>query len=112
MKWYRKKVPWMNPFIENQEFTIDNNNIYQEDAKRKENGNEPIKSNNKVQIEYCPTEDMIADYKSKILVEAKFNALRNNIMNYHSSQTASPTSIGQQECVGKHASNTNSNTDT
>ena len=106
------KVPWMNPFIENQEFTIDNNNIYQEDAKRKENGNEPIKNNNKVQIEYCPTEDMIADYKSKILVEAKFNALRNNIMNYHSSQTASPTSIGQQECVGKHASNTNSNTDT
>ena len=49
-----------------------------------------------VEVRYCPTDEMIADYMSKLLVGAKFQRLRDLIMNlsniYHQ--------IGQQECVG------------
>ena len=34
-----------------------------------------------IQIEYCPTDAMIADYLTKPLVGAKFTYLRNKIMN-------------------------------
>ena len=34
-----------------------------------------------VQIEYCPTENMIADYMTKPLVGAKFKTFRDLIMN-------------------------------
>ena len=49
-----------------------------------------------VEVRYCPTDEMIADYMSKPLVVAKFQRFRDLIMNlsnvYHQ--------IGQQECVG------------
>jgi hypothetical protein len=34
-----------------------------------------------VSIEYCPTEDMLADYMTKPLVGQKFVTFRNRIMN-------------------------------
>jgi hypothetical protein len=36
---------------------------------------------NKIQIKYCPTEDMIADYMTKPLVGVKFEHFRKLIMN-------------------------------
>ena len=53
-------------------------------------------SRDEVEVRYCPTNDMIADYMSKPIVGAKFQKFRDLIMNlsgiYHQ--------IGQQECVG------------
>jgi hypothetical protein len=53
-----------------------------------------------VQIEYCPTDEMIADYMTKPLVGGKFQALRNLIMNFLNRKASITQSIGQQECVG------------
>jgi hypothetical protein len=53
-----------------------------------------------VQIEYCPTDEMIADYMTKPLVGGKFQALRNLIMNFLNRKASITPSIGQQECVG------------
>ena len=36
---------------------------------------------NKVNIEYCPTENMIVDYMSKSLQEKKFKEFRKQILN-------------------------------
>jgi hypothetical protein len=36
---------------------------------------------NKIHIKYCPTEDMIADYTTKPLVDVKFEYFRKLIMN-------------------------------
>ena len=47
-----------------------------------------------VQVRYCPTDDMIADYMSKPLVGAKFEKFRDLIMNLSNKHP-----IGQQECV-------------
>jgi hypothetical protein len=54
---------------------------------------------NQITIEYCPTEDMIADYMTKPLVGTKFEQVRIIIMNILSKSAS--YLIGQQECVGK-----------
>ena len=36
---------------------------------------------NEIQTKYCPTEDMIADYMTKPLVDVKFEHFRKLIMN-------------------------------
>ena len=54
---------------------------------------------NEIQIEYCPMEDMIADYMTKPLVGSKFERFRKIIMNLI--PKTSPSLVGQQECVGK-----------
>ena len=38
-------------------------------------------SRDEVSVEYCPSDDMIADYMSKPLMGAKFKEFRNLIMN-------------------------------
>ena len=48
-----------------------------------------------VEVRYCPTDDMIADYMSKPVVGAKFEKFRDLIMNLSNKHP-----IGQQECVG------------
>ena len=55
-----------------------------------------------VSIEYCPTEDMIADFMTKPTVGKKFKMLREYIMNLHGKDHR----VVQQECVGqvKHES--------
>jgi hypothetical protein len=57
---------------------------------------------NDIQIEYCPTEEMVANYMTKALEGAKFEGLCKIIMNSQSSQTASTSQIGQKECVGQY----------
>ena len=37
---------------------------------------------NEIMVEYCPTEDMVADYMTKPLTGTKFHKLRTIIMNY------------------------------
>ena len=46
-----------------------------------------------IQIQYCPTDSMIAGYMTKPLVGRKFTYFRNIVHNL-------PTSNKQQECVG------------
>ena len=52
-------------------------------------------SRDEVEVRYCPTNDMIADYISKPLVGAKFEKFRDLIMNLSNKHP-----VGQQECVG------------
>jgi hypothetical protein len=51
-----------------------------------------------VTIEYCPTDEMIADYMTKPLVGSKFKLFRDLIMNLSGKHHR----IAQQECVGKN----------
>jgi len=50
-----------------------------------------------IEVIYCPTDEMIADYNTKPLVGAKFTKFRDLIMNLSDKHHI----IGQQECVGK-----------
>jgi hypothetical protein len=49
-----------------------------------------------VTVEYCPTDEMIADYMTKPLVGSKFKLFRDRIMNLSGKHHR----IAQQECVG------------
>ena len=51
---------------------------------------------NKVKIEDCPTDEMIADYMTKTLVGGKFKIFRDMIMNLSSKHHR----IGHKGCVG------------
>ena len=105
------KILWTKQFIEAQDFTVENI-VYQDNTssmKLEENGKassgkrtrhfnikyfyitDLLKRNDNIRIEYCPTEDMIADYMTKPLVGAKFETLRKIIMNFLDSQTAITT---------------------
>jgi hypothetical protein len=46
-----------------------------------------------IEIKYCPTAEMIADYMTKPIVGSKFTLLKATILGL------TPT-VGQQECVG------------
>jgi len=50
-----------------------------------------------VQVMYCPTDEMVADYNTKPLVGSKFVKFRDFIMNLSDIHHL----VGQQECVGK-----------
>ena len=50
-----------------------------------------------VEVVYCPTDEMIADYNTKALVGKKFVKFQDLIMNLSNK----PHLVGQQECVGK-----------
>ena len=52
--------------------------------------------NKEVEVVYCPTEKMIADYNTKPLVGAKFKMFRDVILNLSGIHH---TQVGQQECV-------------
>ena len=48
-----------------------------------------------IEVKYCPTDDMLADYMTKPVIGKKFIEFRNQILN-------KPSIIeGQQECVGR-----------
>ena len=53
---------------------------------------------NEVKIEYCPTDEMIADYMTKPLVVSKFKLFWDLIMNLSGKHHW----IAQQECVGRN----------
>jgi hypothetical protein len=52
---------------------------------------------NEVTIEYCSTDEMIADYNTKPVVGGKFALFRDRIMNLSGKHYR----IVQQECVGR-----------
>ena len=95
------QVLWTKLFMEAQGYQINKNILYQDNKSTillEENGKKSsgkrthhlnIKyffltdqvEKNKVNIEYCPTENMIADYMSKPLQGKKFKEFRKQILN-------------------------------
>ena len=55
-------------------------------------------SQNKVNIKYCPTDEIIEEYMTKLLVGENFELLQYLIMNISSNRHR----IGQQEYVGQN----------
>ena len=114
------KILWTKLFIEAQGFVINTNIIYRDNMssmKLEANGKESsgkrtrhfnikyfyitdLIRNNDIQIRYCPTQDMIADYMTKPLVGAKFDTFRNRIMNSTIPVAGNTNLVGQKECVG------------
>ena len=112
------KILWIKRFIEYQGFPVKLNIIYQDNTSTMKLENNGKASSGKrtrhfdikyfyvtdligrqeVQIIYCPTDDMIADYMTKPLTGSKFHSFRDLIMNL----TDKTHHIGQQECVGIH----------
>ncbi len=110
------KVIWTKRFIEAQGFKVNANIIYrdnQSSMKLEENGKESsgkrtrhfdikyfyitdLIKQGEVEIEYCPTDDMMADYMTKPLVGVKYHKFRGWIMNINGEKII----LGQQECVG------------
>ncbi len=111
------KCLWMKRFLEWQGFKIRLNIVYQDNTssiKLEENGKESsgkrtrhfdikyfyvtdLVGRNEVKIEYCSTDEMIADYMTKPLVGGKFKLFRDLIMNLSGKHHR----ISQQECVGQ-----------
>jgi hypothetical protein len=112
------KCLWMKRFLEWQGFTVKLNIIYQDNTssiKLEENGKESsgkrtrhfdikyfyvtdLVGRKEVKVEYCSTEEMIADYMTKPLVGGKFKLFRDRIMNLSGKHHR----IAQQECVGQN----------
>ena len=110
------KIRKMKKFPEEQRFEVRLNIIYQDNTstmKLQKNGRlssgkrtrhfdirlfyiTDLISRNEVEVRYSPTNDMIGDYMSKPVVEAKFLKFRDLIMNLSNKYRQ----IGQQECVG------------
>jgi hypothetical protein len=104
------KVLWTKLFIEAQNIKVNTNIIYQGNTssmKLEENGKASsgkcirhfnikyfyitdLIQCNDIQIEYCPTEEIVANYMTKPLIGAKFEGLHKIIMNSHSSQLHPP----------------------
>jgi hypothetical protein len=116
------KVLWMKRFLEWQDFEVKLNIIYQDNTssiKLEENGKESsgkrtrhfdikhfyvtdLVGRDEVKIEYCSTDEMIADYQTKPVVGAKFKLFRDLVMNLSGKHHR----IKQQECVGENITNT------
>jgi hypothetical protein len=95
------KILWTKRFIEEQGFTIKTNIVYRDNTsamKLEENGRASASKRTRhfnikyfyitdliergeVKIEYCPTDDMLADYMTKPVVGTKFISFRKHIMN-------------------------------
>jgi hypothetical protein len=111
------KILWTKRFLEWQEFMVKLNIIYQDNTstiKLEENGKESsgkrtwhfdikyfyvtdLVGRNEVKIEYCSTDEMIADYNTKPVVGRKFALFCNRMMNL----SAKHHRIEQQKCVGR-----------
>jgi hypothetical protein len=114
------KVLWTKRFIEAQGFEVKLNIVYQDNTstmKLENNGKASsgkrtrhfdikyfyvtdLIARDEVEVIYCPTDDMLADYMTKALTGSKFHFFRDLLMNL----TGKTHQIGQQECVGEHAS--------
>jgi hypothetical protein len=110
------KILWTKRFIEYQGFKVKLNIIYQDNTSTMKLENNGKASSGKrtrhfdikyfyvtdligrdeVEVIYCPTDDMLADYMTKPLTGSKFHYFRDFIMNL----TGKQHPVGQQECVG------------
>jgi hypothetical protein len=111
------KVLWVKKFVEAQGFVVKLNVIYQDNTstiKLSKNGKASsgkrtrhfdikmfyvtdLIDKEEVQVEYCPTEDMVADFMTKPLTGKDFYRFRDLILNL----TGKPLPVAQQECVGQ-----------
>jgi hypothetical protein len=111
------KILWTKRFLEWQEFMVKLHIIYQDNTstiKLEKNGKESsgkitrhfdikyfyvtyLVGRNVVQIEYCSTDEMIADYNTKPVIGRKFTLFRDRLMNLSGKHHR----IKQQECVGR-----------
>ena len=111
------KIISTKKFMEHQDFKVKVNLIYQDNTKTMKLQNNgklssgkrtrhfdiklfyitDLISRNEVEVRYCPTDEMLADYMTKPLVGAKFKLFRDLIMNLSGKHHR----IGQQECVGE-----------
>jgi KUP system potassium uptake protein len=115
-------IVWTRKFMEAQGYTISDNVVFQDNQSAmllEKNGRsssgrrtrhidiryffvaDRVK-NGELRIEYCPTDDMLADFFTKPLQGSKFRTFRCRILNLsesvdHSSRT------DPQECVGKRS---------
>ena len=110
------KIIWTKKFVDAQDWGFKCNVIMQDNTstiKLLNNGRESagkrtrhldtrlfyvkdLVKNKEVEVVYCPTEKMIADYNTKPLVGAKFKMFRDVILNLSGIHH---TQVGQQECV-------------
>lgn len=106
---YVSKVLWTKLFIEAQGFTIHENIVLRDNTssmKRESNGKwssgkrtrhlkikyfyvTDLIKRNEIELKYCPTGKMVADYMTKPLVGWKFKQFRNEIMNLPDSASRS-----------------------
>jgi hypothetical protein len=111
------KVLWMKRFLEWQDFAVKLNIIYQDntstiklEVKGKASSGKRTRHFNikyfyvtdligrdELKVEYCSTDEMLADYVTKPLVGGKFKLFRDLIINLYGKRHR----IGQQECVGQ-----------
>ena len=107
-------ILWVRMFIIEQGYTVSDNIVYQDNQSTILLGNNGRRSSGKrtrhieiryyfvtdnvkrknIRIEYCPTEEMIADFFTKPLQGRQFRKLRRFIMNLPSDIESDP-----QECV-------------
>ena len=112
-----RKILWNQQFLECQGFKVKINIIYQDNIstiKLQKNGKSvsgkrtwyydikyfyvtDLTGRDKVQLIYCPTDDILGDYMTKLLVGSKFVKFRDLIMIFSNKYHR----VGQQECVGE-----------
>jgi hypothetical protein len=109
------KIIWTKRFMEAQGLDVGSTIVYRDNTssmKLEENGRASASKRTRhfnikyfyvtdliqrgeIEVKYCPTDDMLADYMTKPVIGKKFIEFRNQIMN-------KPSLIeGQQECVGR-----------
>ncbi len=111
-------VLWTCHFLKSQGYTVHDNVVYQDNQNaillerngRASSGRRTRHidiryffasdriSKGELRVEYCPTEEMIADFFTKSLQGGRFKKLRALILNLPSGQVDTLT-IGSQECV-------------
>lgn len=114
------KVLWVKRFLDNQGYEVKLNVIYQDNTsvmKLETNGKESsgkrtrhfdiklfyvtdLVTQKELDIKYCPTQDMLADYITKPLTGSQFVRQRESIMNFNDELSR----VEQQECVEDSAS--------
>lgn len=112
-------VVWTRNFLLGQGFTVHDNVVYQDNQSaillekngRRSSGKRTRHisiryffvtdkiENKEMRVEYCPTEDMLADIFTKPLQGSLFRKLRDRLLNVDSTNFGSPQ-VDSQECVG------------
>jgi hypothetical protein len=118
-------ILWTRLFLENQGYMVRDTKLYQDNQSAmllEKNGKRSSSKRTRhiniryffitdciekgeVKVEYCPTEDMLADIFTKPLQGNAFHKFRNAVLNMQPCLTADPhmgrTTHGSQECVEK-----------